>query len=60
MSKTKTAIVSAAFGATIAGGAYGTWAIVEAILGASPMTQFLVALGALAAGGMATFVSIRE
>ena len=59
MSKTKTAIVSAAFGTALAGGAYGVWQVAVAIMSANPMTQFLIALGALAAGGLATYGSIR-
>jgi len=57
--KTKTALTAAAFGAGVAGGAYGGWAIINAILAASPLTQFLVAVGALSAGGMATFLNLR-
>jgi hypothetical protein len=31
-----------------------------AIMSANPMTQFLIALGALAAGGLATYASIKD
>jgi len=58
--KVRTAIAAGALGVGVAGVAYGAWAVMYAILTASPMTQFLVAASCAAAGTMAAFASIKE
>ena len=42
-----------------AGGAYGAWAILNAILDASPLTKFLVGVAALSAGTIGAYLSIK-
>jgi len=58
--KLRNAVSAVAFGVAAAGGAYVVWAVFNAVLGASPLTQFLIGTAAASTGGMATYVSIRR
>ncbi len=54
-------VVTAAFvGVGAIGGAFGGWTVLNAILNASLQTQFLLAIGGLAAGATAGYASLRK
>lgn len=57
--KIRTALAASATAIAAVGGAYGAWAILNAIMSADPLTRFLLAVGGLGAGGMVAYASAR-
>ena len=58
--KIRIAIAAVAIAIAIAGGIYGAWAILNAILSASPLAQFIVGASGAGAGGLAAYLSAKS
>jgi hypothetical protein len=60
MNRLRTALAAAATGIAIAGGVFGVWAVLDYILNAPMLTQFIIASAGSGAGMMAAWVSAKE
>ena len=60
MNRTRAAIAATCVLVAVAGGVYGVWATLDAILTASPLTQFIVGASTAAAGTTMAYLSIKR
>jgi hypothetical protein len=58
--KIRIVIASVAVAVAIAGVIYGAWAMLDAILKASPLAQFIISTSGAGAGSMAAYLSAKQ
>lgn len=59
MGRIRTAFAATTVAIAVAGGVYGVWAILNAIMSAAPLTQFIVGAAGAGAGVMGAYMSAK-
>lgn len=60
MNKTKAIVGGIGVAAVLAGVAFGSWQVFEAIMSASPIQQFMVAVAGIGGGGAGAVAAFRH